>query len=122
MKKYLSVILAVLLAISVSACGVNRPAEREDPEIPEVSENPDAAEEKEPEKTEEPIDFGRKEVSAENFEGAVEIVSALGEIFLFHVKEHVRRNFKISGDNGNQCYIRVSKTIFPAADTLERYP
>ncbi len=80
MKKYLSVILAVLLAISFSACGVNQPAEREDPEIPEVSENPEAAKEKEPEKTEEPIDFGRKEVSAENFEHAVEIVLSGSEV------------------------------------------
>ena len=73
MKKVLALML-VILSISVfSACGINQPAEREDPEIPEISENPETEIETEEEKSD-PETAGRKEVSAENFKNAVEIV------------------------------------------------
>lgn len=73
MKKVLALML-VILSISVfSACGINQPAEREDPEIPEISENPETEKENEQEKSD-PETAGRKEVSAENFKNAVEIV------------------------------------------------
>ena len=66
MKKVLALML-VILSISVfSACGINQPAEREDPEIPEISENPETEKENEQEKSD-PETAGRKEVSAENF-------------------------------------------------------
>ena len=70
MKKILSFALAFLMIFSLAACGADVPAERDDPEVPEIAENP----EKEPEtenKTENPE---RKEVSAENFENAAEII------------------------------------------------
>ncbi len=70
MKKILSFVLAFLMIFSFAACGTDVPAERDDPEVPEIAENPD----KEPEaedKTEKPE---RKEVSAENFENAAEII------------------------------------------------
>ena len=70
MKKIVSFALAFLMIFSLAACGADVPAERDDPEVPEIAENP----EKEPEtenKTENPE---RKEVSAENFENAAEII------------------------------------------------
>lgn len=70
MKKIVSFALAFLMIFSLAACGADVPAERDDPEVPEIAENP----EKEPEtenKTEKPE---RKEVSAENFENAAEII------------------------------------------------
>lgn len=70
MKKILSFALAFLMIFSFAACGADVPAERDDPEIPEISENP----EKEPETEEKTENPERKEVSAENFENAAEIV------------------------------------------------
>lgn len=75
MKKTLFRAISVLLVLALSACGVNEPAEREDPQIPVISENPENAEENktsEPEK--ENDNKTRKEVSAEGFENAVKIV------------------------------------------------
>ena len=39
MKKLLALILALALCLGLCACGVNVPAERDDPEVPETSEN-----------------------------------------------------------------------------------
>lgn len=73
MKKILAVLMSIALVMGFAACGVNVPAEREDPEIPEVSENTEVPkpEKAEPEYTE----IGeRREVSSENYKNAVEIV------------------------------------------------
>ena len=71
MKKIIGVILSAMLVLSFAACGKNVPAEREDPEIPEISENP---EQEEPEKEELPETGERREVSSQGYENAVEIV------------------------------------------------
>ena len=70
MKKIISFALAFLMIFALAACGKNVPAERDDPEIPEIAENP----EKEPESEEKTENSKRREVSAENFENAAEIV------------------------------------------------
>ncbi|MBP1569106.1 MAG: carbohydrate-binding domain-containing protein [Oscillospiraceae bacterium] len=75
MKKTLFQAISVLLVLALTACGVNVPAERENPENPEISENQEAGEENktsEPEKQND--NKTRKEVSAEGFENAVKIV------------------------------------------------
>ncbi len=76
MKKFLFQAISVLLALALSSCGVNEPAEREDPEVPIISENPEIQEKDEPENdnSETAETNERKEVSAENFKDSVEIV------------------------------------------------
>ena len=70
MKKIISFALAFIMIFSFAGCGINVPAERDDPEVSKVSENP----EKEPETEEKTEIPERKEVSAENFGNAAEIV------------------------------------------------
>ncbi|MBQ6877530.1 MAG: carbohydrate-binding domain-containing protein [Oscillospiraceae bacterium] len=73
MKKFFAIVLSAALVLSFASCGVNVPAERENPEIPEVSENTEQEKTNEPEYAE----FGERiEVSAENYKDAVEIVLA----------------------------------------------
>ncbi len=78
MKKILTVLLSLVLIISFASCGTDKPADRKDPEVPEISENPEASEPEktEPEETEpEYTENGeRKEVSATDFENAVEVI------------------------------------------------
>ena len=73
MKKWISIILAAALVLSFAACDANNPAERVDPEIPEVQENPKQQEPSEPEEILPEIGE-RREVSPENFENAAKIV------------------------------------------------
>ena len=69
--------LAALLVLSFAACGKNVSTEREDPEIPEVQENP---EQEEPKKEEFPETGERREVSPEDYENAVKIVLSLNSV------------------------------------------
>lgn len=72
MKKTLAFVLAILTAFSFSACKAEEIPSENEQEIPAVSENSEEETEK-PE--EEPVHEGkRKEVSAKDFENAVEIV------------------------------------------------
>ena len=73
MKKWISIILAAALVLSFAACDASNPAERVDPEIPEVQENPKQQEPSEPEEILPEIGE-RREVSPENFENAAKIV------------------------------------------------
>ena len=41
MKKITSVLMALVLVLMLGACGINQPADRKDPEIPEIKENED---------------------------------------------------------------------------------
>ncbi|MBQ2998314.1 MAG: hypothetical protein IJD62_04835, partial [Oscillospiraceae bacterium] len=42
--KILSVLMALVLVLTLGACGVNEPAERENPELPEIKENEEQTE------------------------------------------------------------------------------
>ena len=58
MKKFFALFLAFLTVISFASCGKNEPADIKEPDIPEISENPEVSE---PEKTpEKPVEIGRR--------------------------------------------------------------
>lgn len=91
MKKFFTVLMAFIIVLSFAACGSDVPADRKNPEVPQVSENPEQIEQKE--EYPEAVKIFLSENGADFSDEYADRISVGGEIIYYHdIDEYESKN------------------------------